>query len=155
MISMIWISFLTGLRLPTGRQTASRSTSAIAWAYLVLWSVPICVHVPASTLYWSTWRQKQDITQSVKEFHTIPHLFCYPHRSHRWQPLAGSSEQLWDQPAPWENFTLPWTTLLKGWYIKVHLHRNYHGDFYGDCLHDCITTWWCFQQLSQILSWSL
>ena len=125
MILMILFSLLTGLRLPTGGQTASRLTSAMACLGLLLWSVPICVHVPASTLYWRTWRQKQDITQSVKEFHTIPHLCCFsPHRSHRWQPLAGSSEQLYNYSSLWEKFTLHWTTLLKGSYIIAFAQKS-------------------------------
>ena len=132
---MIFFSFfLTGSRLPT-QPTAARLTSAIAWKYLAVSSFPSSVQVFVAGLKRSTCREKQDITSSVKEFHTIPHLWCYFHRPHQWRPLADPSEQLWDEPASWEIFTLHWTPPLKGSYIKEVLHNNYN-----DCLHDGITT---------------
>ena len=110
MILMMVMSFMAGLILPTGGQRALRLASAIAWWLRPCSRLPIGVHVLASTLNRSTWRQKQNKTQPVKEFCTIPHLSCFSYcRSHQWQPLAGSSEQLWDQTAPWERFTLHWT----------------------------------------------
>ena len=54
-----FFSFLTGLILPT-QPTARRLTSVLAWFQRPLSSLPISVHVLASTLNWSTWRQKQD-----------------------------------------------------------------------------------------------
>ena len=129
-----------GLRLPISKQTAWRLTSAMAWFLRLFWSFPISVQAFIDGLKRSTCEQKQDITPSDKEFHTIPHLWGYTHHRVHWSPPdVGSGEQLWDCTVPWEKLTLPWTTLLKGSNIKVHLQRNYHDDFDNDCLHDCIT----------------
>ena len=135
-----WWRFWMGLRLPISKQTAWRLTSAIANSVLPIWIFPIWVQAFVDGLKRSTCREKQDITSSVKEFHTILHLWCYSHHLVLQSPqVVVWRNQLWDQPAPWEKFTLPWTTLLKGSYIKMHLHRNYHDDDDGDCLHDCNT----------------
>ena len=158
MILMILMTlFLIGLILPM-QPTAPRLTSAMACAALPILSFPISVQAFVDGLKRSTCRWKQGIASSDKEFHTIPHLWHYHHlRSYPSHPVhqsprvVGSTEQLWDPTAPWEKFTLPWPTLLKGSHIKMLLHRNYPNEFDNDC----ITNRWWFQQISQMWSWSL
>ena len=135
MIMMILFCFLIGLRLPP-RQTAARLASATAWSLRPLSSFSISLHVLASLLNWRIWRQRQDMTKSVQEFHTIPRLWRHSHRIHQSLQLFCSGDQLWDHPASWEKFTPHWAARLKGSCIKTHLQC----DFDGDCLHDCITT---------------
>ena len=148
----------------------------MACIYRPGWSCPISVHLLDSSLNWRIWKQKQNKTQSVKKFHTILHLCIFFHRSHRWQPFAGSSEQLRDQHSPWENFTLHWTTLLKwqlfynsmimimtvGMITMMNSNDLTNNFTWEACPMDCLTidllmrskilwwiTWHCHQNLQQ------
>ena len=58
-----------------------------------------CIGAPAN---------KQDISSPVKEFHTIPHLWCSTHHPlHQSPRVVGWTDQLWDFAAPWENLLCP------------------------------------------------